>query len=345
MKNIICIILMLCSFPVLGQSTQKEALAREVDEYVRTVNRAAAQFLNKSLSPEERIQAIKPHSILYDPKQVEQFKSVVLDEREPPEVRATALNKIYDQVPQDERLSRLQVEWLSNPRAPRALRVEALNLTANLSFSSGMGSLTEVYQKMLDDPELPFRQFAFTQLVIHGDARAQQRLIQGLENPESAPLPAPAAIGVLSMAVKKEYYPAVYKVLQETRDDATRLEAIRVLGPYQEARQRLIEISQSPSQEPQFREAALGALYSGDRENIVRYALPIVKDRNAPARLRGIAIQMTIDVRQDMAYRSKVKRADEYDRLIKSIAQDREREQSEVRSVADQYLKSVRPPA
>jgi hypothetical protein len=345
MKKIIFLILVLCSAPVLAQRAQREALARELDEYVITVNRAAAQFLTKSLSPAERIKAIEPYSLIYDEKQKEQFRNVVLDGQETPEVRAAALSRIQDQVSRDQGLESVTLEWLANPRAPRVLRQEALEVAGNLAFLRGIDGMTEVLQKMLDDPEPPFRLFAFTQLVVHGDARAQQRLIQGLENPESAPLPAPTAIGVLSMAVKKEFYPAVYKVLQETKYDATRLEAIRVLGSYPEARARLIAISLSPNEQTQFREAALGALYSGDRDNIVKYALPIVRDRSAPARLRGIAIQMTIDVRQNMSYRSKVKRADEYDRLIKSIAQDREREQSEVRVLADKYLQSVRPPS
>lgn len=343
MKNTVFAILMLCAAGALGQSAEREALAREVDEYVLTVNRAAAQFLNRQLSPAERIKAIEPHPFVYDERQVAQFKEVVLNDREPPEVRATALSKITNHVAGDERLLGLAVEWMGNPQAPKPLRQESLSLVSNLSFTRGLAGLNDVLQRMLDDPELPFRVFAFTKLVIHGDARAQQRLIQGLDNPEAAALPAPTAINVLSMALKKEYYPTLYKVLQQTRDEATRLEAIRALGSYPEARERLIAISRDSNEKEPFREAALGALYAGDRDNIVRYALPIVKDPAAPARLQGLAIQMTIDVRQSMAYRSRVKRADEYDRLIKSVAKDQARA-PEVRSVAEDYLESVRPP-
>jgi HEAT repeat protein len=352
MKNMILTLILLGAAMAHGQNAKRDSLAREVDEYVLTVNQAASQFLNKTLSPAERIKAIEPHAVIYDEKQVEQFKNVVLDNEEPPEIRAMALNKIYAHVPEDERLGKLELEWLGDTKAPKVLRQEALQLAANLSFSSNMGVL-DVYQKLLDDPDLQFRVFAFTKLIIHGDARAQQKLIAGLENPETALLPEPTAIGILSMAVKKEYLPAVYKVFQQTQDEATRLEAIRVLGNYKEARDKLITISRDPKEKEEFREAALGALYAGDSDNVVQYITPILSDKSAPARLQAIAIQMAFDVRQSMAYRTKtsgpwpfrhLRKADDLDKLIKSIAEDKTPAKNpELDKVANNYLQSVRP--
>ena len=71
----------------------------------------------------------------------------------------------------------------------------------NLSFSSM--DVPDVYQKMLEDPEPEFRLIAFTKLIVHGDARAQQKLIEGLENPQVALLPAPDAIGNTFHGIKK----------------------------------------------------------------------------------------------------------------------------------------------
>jgi hypothetical protein len=209
-------------------------------------------------------------------------------------------------------------------------------------------ALNKIYDRVHGDEQLTnqvsFRIFGFTQLIIHGDPRAQQLLIRGLENPDAALLPAHTAIHILSMAVKNEHYPAVYKVLLETKDEDARLAAIRALGHYREARQKLIEISRNPEEKEQFREAALGALYGGDKTNIVSYVTPILTDKSASARLQAIGIQMTIDVRQSMAYRAKAKKADEYDILIKNIAEG----QGVIRSeelvrVANKYIQSVRP--
>ncbi len=344
MKNIMLIILILSAHVMYGQNSKKDSLIREVDTYVKTVHAAAEQFLNKQLSDDERIKAITPYAIIYDDKQKEQFKNVALDNNEKPQVRATALNKIYSLVDNDQRLFSTAMDWLTNREAPMVLRMEALQLAGNLSFSSTAMIAPDIYQKLLDDPEIAFRQFAFTKLIIHGDARAQQKLIAGLENPATAPLPAPMAIGILSMSLKKEYFPAVYKVLQQTKDEATRLEAIRALGYYMDARQTLITISRDANEKEPFREAALSALYGGDRENIVQYASPILADKSAGPRLQGIAIQMTIDVRQNMSHRVKAKKADAYDLLIKNIAEGKGVSNSpDVQKVAERYIRSVRP--
>src|SRR3954468_21151081 len=249
MKHLILVVIGMYLATVYGQNAYKDSLVHEVDEYVKTVSKAAEQFLSKKLSPAERIKAIEPYAIIYDEEQVAQFKSIVFDDKELPKVRAMALNKIYAYVADDERAQSLALEWLGNPRSPKVLRYEALQLDENLNFASM--EVLDVYQKMLKDPEPEFRLYSFTRLIMHGDARAQQLLIKGLEDPKTALLPAPAAIEVLSMALKKEYYPTLYKVLQETKDESTRLEAIRALSFYKEARASIITICLSSHEKEQ----------------------------------------------------------------------------------------------
>jgi hypothetical protein len=340
MRMIVLLLLTLAPAMLRAQDPSREELAREVDDYRRTVHAAASTFLSRDLPAAERIQAIEPHGVLYDQEQVEQFKAVVLDAREPAAVRAEALDRLVGEVPRDARLSQLVLQWLTDPREPLPLRTAALHATATLQFSSD--TAPEFLQKLVDDPLLGFRVFAFTRLIIHGDPRAQETLIQGLEHPEQASVPARTAIAILSMAPKKEFYPAVLHLFRETRDDATRLEAIRLLGPYLEARPTLIAVSRDSNEKEELREAALGALYAGDREHIVSYVEPLLSSGMAPARLQAIGIQMTIDLRQAMAYRLRRKRADSYDRLIARLA--REATDPDVRSLARQYLDSVRPP-
>ena len=338
MKKIILIILTISSVTAYSQSSKKDSLLREIDEHVKTVKNAADQFLNKALSPAARIKAIQPYTLIYDENQAEQFKNVVLDDKELPEIRAMALNKIYQFVPGDQRLGGLTNEWLGNPQAPKVLRQEALRLEENLSVMST--DVPDVYQKMLGAPEPEFRLFAFTKLIVHGDARAQQKLIEGLENPQSALLTAPDAIEILSMSPKKEYYPAVYKVLQQTKDEATRLEAISALGFYKEAREKLVNISRDANEKEQFREAALEALYAGDRDNIVKYVSPILSDKTATPQLQIMAIQMTINARQPMAYGVKAEQIDEYDLLIKRITEDKTKD-PELKKAALEYMQSA----
>src|SRR3954447_11385340 len=151
MKQIILLTFIISSSFAYAQNSTKDSLIHEIDDYVKNVNKAADQFLNNKLSTVERIKAMESYEIIYDSKQVEQFKIIVLDHNENPDIRAIALQKIYQFVPGDDKLEALIIELLGNWQAPKVLRHEALELTENLSFASM--DVPHVYQKMLEDPD------------------------------------------------------------------------------------------------------------------------------------------------------------------------------------------------
>src|SRR5687767_12703161 len=105
MKTTILVLIALCPALLEAQTSEKQKVASEVDRYIETVNEAAATFLDKSLPAAERIKAIEPHAVIYDKKQVEQFKGMALDLQESPDIRATAMRKIVEHFASDERLT------------------------------------------------------------------------------------------------------------------------------------------------------------------------------------------------------------------------------------------------
>jgi len=337
MKTAIILLTLTMSSIATAQSALREQLHREAQQYQATVAEAANTFLNQRLPVERRLKAIEPHAALYDEKQIAQFRNVVADEQEPDEIRAAALARIIEYVPNDDRIGRLVIKWLGNPKDPIVLRRAALRTDSALAFEHMQ--LPEVYQKMLEDPEPEFRLYAFSRLVPHGDARAQQLLIAGLQNPRAALLPAPVAIAILSTAPKSDALPTLLEVAQNTKDEAARVEAIRLLGGYEPARKTLVDISRNAGEKDDARAAALSALYAGDREHIVEYATPILTSEASP-NLQALAIQMTTSVRQNMTYRFKAKRADSYDRLVEKISREGA---PEVRKAAQVYIETVRP--
>ncbi|MBN9382341.1 MAG: HEAT repeat domain-containing protein [Chitinophagaceae bacterium] len=327
------------------QVSKRDSIKNEVDNYVQTVSRAAAVFLNRRLPTEERLKAIAPHAVIYDEKQIAQFKQTVLSSDETPEIRAMALSRLYPHVEKDDALYRQTIAWFSNPQTPPVLRRETLNLISNLSFSSLIGVL-DVYPKMVQDPDPDFRMFAISRLMMNGDARTEQLLIRGLEDPSSALVKPADAIELLSLTPKKDYYPTVFKVLTDTKDEAARLAAVQALGAYKEARQKLVSISRDPNEKEDFRVSALIALYSGDKDNIVSYVAPILQDKTATPRLQTTGIQMTINVRKTMVYRKSktARRSDDYDQKIRDIAEGRGvLTNPEVRETANKYLLLVKP--
>jgi hypothetical protein len=345
MKNIIiALVVILFSINVFSQQTKKDSLLRAISNYRETVFKDAEVFLNKSLSPEERIKAIIAHAVIYDEKQRGRFVNTVLSDNETAAVRAVALNKVYQEADNDEKFSAQVLEWFANPETPKILRDETLNLVGNLSFSSMPGILS-VYPKMVEDPDIKFRTFAISKLVISGDPRTQQLLIRGIENPQTQLLDPVTAMGILSFSPKKDYYPAVYKLMLETKEEQSRLAAVQILGGYKEAMNELQKIAQSATEKNEFRKAALLALYSGDKAKATNLLPSLLSDKTASAELQILAIQIATDTRKNMAYRKKVKRADRLDMQISEILQGKGlNKDKDLMQIANRYMLLVRPP-
>jgi hypothetical protein len=341
MKNTILIFAIFSVSLSFAQQSKKDSILRSVKEYRDIVFKDASIFINKSLSNDERIKSIQKHAIIYDEKQKEEFKRIVLSERETPEIRAVGLNKIYTEVDKDEKFLEQIIQWFSNPKTPKPIRDETLNLIGNLSFSS-MPGILEPYHKMVEDPDNRFREFAFIKLITNGDARAQQLLIKGLQDPDARLIDPILSIQMLSSAPKKDFYPAVYKLLLETKNEDERLIAIQTIGGYQEAKNKLVSIFLSPAEKTKFRENALIAFYSNNKKEAIKYLPQILTDKSATPDLQILAIQIAINERKAIPYRKKAKKADELDILIKNISESKEFDKDLV-NIAKKYLLLVRP--
>jgi|GEM_PF-1838456 len=342
-KNIILILLVFSSTIVFAQQTKKDSILKSIEEYRAMVFKDASTFINNSFSIEERIKAIQKHAIIYDDNQKDQFKRIVLSERETPEIRAMGLNKIYSEVDKDEKFFDQIVLWFSNPKTPKILRDETLSLIGNLSFSSRPGIL-DAYHKMVEDPDKVYREFVFTKLVINGDSRAQQLLIKGLEDANSRLIDPILSILILSSAPKKDFYPAVYKLMLETKNDDERLIAIETIGGYPEAKNKLMSIFLSPEEKSKFRESALIAFYSSNKQETTKYLSRLLLDTSASSALQILVIQIAINEKKAIAHRKKANRADELDNLIKAISENKGiNNNNDQVNVAKKYLLLIRP--
>src|SRR5689334_15818980 len=134
MKYIMLLILFISSLTSYTQNSKKEMLIQEVNDYVKTVNKAANKFLNKTLSKKEKIRAVEAYEFIYDSSQINQFKKIVFDDKEEPAIRATALSKIYEVIADDEKLWSVALVWLSDPATPKVLRQSALDMASNSSL-------------------------------------------------------------------------------------------------------------------------------------------------------------------------------------------------------------------
>ncbi|MGH2666808.1 hypothetical protein [Flavobacterium sp.] len=339
---IILTLLLFSSAVVFPQQTKRDSILRNVEEYKGRVFKDATVFINNSNPAEQRIKAIQKHAIIYDEQQKMLFKRIVLSENENPVIRALALNKIYNEADKDAEFFNQIVNWFSNSRTPKPLRDETLGLIGNLSFSS-MPGILDAYHKMVEDPDLVYREFAFNKLVLNGDTKAQQLLIRGLEDSNARPLDVLTSIRILSSAPKKDFYPVVYKIMQETKNEEERLLAIQTLGGYPTAKDKLKSIFLSREEKSKFRESALIAFYNYNKRETVNYLTEILNDPSASSDLKIIAVQLAINERKAITYRKKAKRADTLDNLIREIANSKNDSERELVAISKKYLLLVRP--
>jgi hypothetical protein len=207
MKNIILLLILAgLGFEVSGQVSKRDSIANEVNAYVQTVNRAAAIFLDRQRPTDERLKAIAPHAIIYDERQIEQFKQVLLSNDEKPEIRAMALNKICEHIEKDD------ASWqascclvLQSTNTKSVARDETLRCISNLSFSTLIGIL-DVYPKMVTDPH-SIQGVCHFKLVANDDARTKQLLVDGLQNPTSALVPLANAIELFEFGSQERLLP------------------------------------------------------------------------------------------------------------------------------------------
>ncbi len=326
----------------IGQQAKRDSIVKSVQEHRSNTFKAATTFLNERLGESERIKAIDSFSTIYDEKQIHLFKKLLLSENSSAKLKATALSKIHNHINTDEVLLKQVIQWFSTPKTDKTLRNAAFTAVQILSFSHLL--VLDEYKKMLADPDLAYRTFAISKLVIHGDARTQQLLIKGFTNPEGAILDPAASLKVLALSPKKEFYPEAYTLLLNTKDEAVRLLALETLGPYKEARTEIIKISQNSKEKAIFRKTALMALYAVERDQMATYVLPILRDRSATEQLQVLGIQMLQHIRKSMSYRKKVEKADDTDTVINAIAQGKGiLDTPQLRKSAQKYLQMVKP--
>ena len=116
----------------------------------------------------------------------------------------------------------------------------------------------------------------------------------------------------------------------------TRLECVRLLGGYEPSKKIIIRYLQDKRESPDLRYAAATTLHANDPDNFVNYIKPVVRDEDAPDRLRIYAIKAEMLRRNSNQFRSKHKKPDDFDRIIRQLPRDSR--SMEVRRAAQKYL-------
>ena len=327
-----------------GQTESKEELAAKIQAFRNETYKAVEAFLNASNNVQNRIAAVEAYPFIYDEAQIAQARKLVLDESQDPRLRATALRKIVNAVPQDQELGSKVISWFQNPKTPQPLRDESLKTLEALSFSGftmyeKRQELMAALRTIVRDPNIEYRRFAFNFLLAHGDSFGQSVLIDQLEKNKSDLLPQAEAIRVLTLNPHGDYLPTVFKVFQRASDPETKVEAIAALGNYQPAKRTIIAVLKDKKQSKQVRSVALGAINANYPAEFAAQAQSLLIDDKESDDLKVAAINMEKYRRK--SNKGREKKADDFDRAVKRLKDNGK--SAPLREAGEEYIEAVDP--
>lgn len=343
--TVICIVTLLA----LGASAEQqgEPLTREewqarIAAHQAMIGRGARVFLDRSRPVAERIGALRGIEEFVAPEDVAAAAELFLDRTQPAELRANALAMIEHAVDRNPAVVTEVLRLATSRETAAPLRAIAVKVLTDLSFSSltmqeRSAEMLPALRTIAQDPDPELRRTALSILAAHADDFAQQRLIECVRNPAAGPLPRVECIRLLGFRLHGDAYPVLHQVALSDADEAARIEAVRLLGGYSEARPALIGFLDSRHSED-LRMAALGTLYANDPAGFPALAIAVVRDERASDALRLYAIQ-AVRQRRTAILRASGADMPSFDAAVAEVA--RTSKSDAVRRAAADYVRQV----
>jgi hypothetical protein len=330
----------------LAQAVDVDSMRRsqraQVEQYRANVASAARVFIDASRGTAERLNAVRDVAAFLEQQQFADGMRIARTGGEATDIRVRALQLAAPGAGSDQSLAQQLAAFVGDPAAPAELRAEAARQLALQSFElhDKPAAFLNALRTGARDPNIAVRRVSLRALAGHGDSVALGLLQRGLEQPADALLPSAEAVELLGLKNPSPFYELLNRVMLQTRDTATRIAAIRLLGGHAASRLQLSVVLRDASEPASARHAALGALAAGDPQALSSQVYPVVADESAPLglRLRGIKfVELQRTSRDTKIY---ARAADDFDRLMTGLA-DSSREPA-VRAAARTYLTRTR---
>jgi hypothetical protein len=316
--------------PASAQGVDQDSLRRaqlaQIDQHRALVAAGAAVFLDRALTPTERLAAVRGIAAFAESLHVAGAARIALDTAESLPIRVRALELVGHRMGTDTSFARAVLPFVADSTTALELRREAATQTAFATFgSSAFHAMRERFLQALRnaavDPDLEVRRAALRALAGQGDEAALRLLERGLVTPGDAGLPPSEAVHLLGLNDPTPFFAVLHGVMREPPDSATRLAAIRLLGGYEPSRADLVALLRDPQESPAARHAALGALAAGDPQGLAERVAPVVADEGAPLDLRLRAIKAVEIIRTSRDPRVLGRVPDEFDRTLERLAE------------------------
>ncbi|MEO7318328.1 MAG: hypothetical protein ABIZ56_05010 [Chthoniobacteraceae bacterium] len=168
---------------------------------------------------------------------------------------------------------------------PSMVRLAALQSVQAASFSvlafeSCRGDYIASLRKVAEDPNPELRQRVLGLLAREKDGFAEQKLLEGLRNPEKALLPPEKALQLLSYNVHTEAYSLARDIVKEPPNQVARREALRLLAADATAAPLFEKLLRDKNELREIRQIAASALHALAPEKLLMNAREIILDKS-----------------------------------------------------------------
>ncbi|HSE32180.1 MAG TPA: hypothetical protein VLA93_11460 [Pyrinomonadaceae bacterium] len=161
--------------------------------------------------------------------------SVVTSSKQTTKQRVAALGDVAMGVCENDEGFQSLLNILRDQKEPIKVRLATLQTLQGASFSvitfeSCRGDYFATLRELVEDPDPEFRQRVLGILAREKDAYVQQRLLEGLQNPDRALVPPEKALQLLSYDVHAEAYSVARDIVNNPPNTEAKREALRLLS-------------------------------------------------------------------------------------------------------------------
>jgi hypothetical protein len=278
----------------MDSSEYRKQVAEQLERQAQN-QPGSQEFLNRSGSVSQRLQALAGRTKPLSEEDVAGAIELIRDPEAEPALRASALRSIgRDMGDREESIDEL-IDLLQDRAQPGEVRLAALRALQVLAFTSPLflskrPEFLAALRAIVEDPEPAVREAGIELLAFEKDEYVQRRLHEGLDDPSRALVSPEKAIQLLGQDAHAELYPRLREVIQSPPSPAAREEAVRLLAGDPESRELLVGLVRDKGEDLKIRTLGAAALQSVDPVAFSEQAKQIVLDEaeNEDLRLTGL---------------------------------------------------------
>jgi hypothetical protein len=183
------------------------------------------------------------------------------------------------------------INVLKDTQSPQAVRLAALRALQSASFSvvkftPCRPEYLAALRSLIDDPDPEVRQRVLGILAREQDGYTQQRLLEGLQQPDKALVPPEKALQLLSYDIHADAYPVAREIVSKPPNPAAKREALRLLAADAASAPKFEEILRDKNEPLEIRQLSASALHSLAPKKMQAYARDIILDNSESDELK-----------------------------------------------------------